>query len=136
MNDFKAVQDSYEAYLKAQAEANERSKAAVMDVLAAAGITAVQVAFDGSGDSGQIEEVNAFIGEAPAELPETPVTDENLPLKKAIEDLCYGYLTQLHDGWENNDGAFGEFTFDVQGRSIRFEFNGRFTDHSTDTHAL
>ncbi len=136
MNDFKTIEDSYNSYLKAQTEANERNKAAVMDALTAAGITSVRIAFDGAGDSGQIEEVNAFIGDAPVEMPEAPVTDENVPLKDAIENLCYGYLTQFYDGWENNDGAFGEFTFDVRERSIHFEFNGRFTDYSTDTQTL
>ena len=37
-------------------------------------------------------------------------------------------LEQEQGGWENNDGAFGEFTFDVAERTIELEFNGRFTD--------
>jgi hypothetical protein len=57
-----------------------------------------------------------------------------MTLREAIEELCYGYLTQEHGGWENNDGAFGEFTFDVRAASIKLEFNARFTDYSTSTH--
>ena len=48
-----------------------RNKAAVMDALAAADITSVTVAFDGSGDEGQIESVVAYAGEVTVPLPDT-----------------------------------------------------------------
>ena len=57
-------------------------------------------------------------------------------LQDAIENLCYGYLEQEHDGWENNDGAFGEFRFNVAERTIELEFNGRFTDTYTENHSF
>ena len=38
-------------------EAILRNKAAVMDALAAAGITSLSVAFDGYGDDGQIDSI-------------------------------------------------------------------------------
>jgi hypothetical protein len=53
-----------------------------------------------------------------------------MPLREAIEELCYSYLEQDYGGWENNDGAFGEFIFDVATRKIGLEFNSRFTDHA------
>jgi hypothetical protein len=38
---------------------------------------------------------------------------EEQPLSDAIENVCYDSLS-LHDyGWEDNDGAYGEFIFDV-----------------------
>jgi hypothetical protein len=56
-----------------------------------------------------------------------------MPLPEAVEVLCYGYLEQEHDGWENNDGAYGEFCFDVHERTIALELHVRYTDtHSSD----
>lgn len=40
----------------------------------------------------------------------------NVSLHDAIETICYDYLSQTHGGWENNDGAYGIFRFDVQQR--------------------
>jgi hypothetical protein len=132
----------------AVAKVNAQNKAAVFKVLSAAGITRIDVTFDGEGDSGQIQEVAAFSGETSAELLTNTVTlasthwgaDDitirEMPLPEAIEELCYGYLEQEHDGWENNDGAFGEFTFDVEERSIALEFHARYTDTLTSDHTF
>lgn len=168
MSDFHTVMASYERRLQAVRKANELNKTIVFDALAAAGITEITVTFDGYGDSGQIEDITAHMGEAPKALPAPAATEASpaapaaaaIPLPKtrltlhqapwnreelgtyettlqcAIEDLCYGYLEQEHDGWENNDGAFGEFRFNVAERSIELEFNGRFTDTYTENHSF
>ena len=145
MNDFR---QHYELYLKAVAKANELNKAAVFDALAAANLTRVAVEFDGEGDSGQIEGIYAYAGDARAELPESSITlhqaqrakgdpkTTTVSLHDAIETLCYDYLEQEHGGWENNDGAFGTFTFDVAARTIELEFNGRYTDISTHSYSF
>jgi hypothetical protein len=57
-------------------------------------------------------------------------------LANAVEDLCYGCLEQTHAGWENNDGAYGEFTFDIVERKITLDFNGRYTDTWSDAHTF
>jgi hypothetical protein len=143
MTDFDSVAAAYERHTKALGKANEHNKTAVFDALTAAGITTVTVEFDGEGDSGQIEAVTACAGEAHVTLAATPVTLQyaswqgdgltpaETPLREAIETLCYGYLEQYQGGWENNDGAFGAFAFDVAARTIELEFNGRFTDVAT-----
>jgi hypothetical protein len=64
------------------------------------------------------------------------VTVEQKPLQAAIEILCYDFLLQEHGGWENNDGAYGEFTFDVAARTVELEFHGRYTDVHTTTHTF
>ena len=119
------------------AKALPANKAALFDALAAAGITSVLVTFDGSGDSGQIEDVDATTDGAPAVMPAvdvaiaTPAWDgsgldrRTLPLAEAIEQLAYDFLEEVHGGWENNEGAFGEFTFDVGERTIRLDYNER-----------
>ncbi len=39
------------------------------------------------------------------------------------------------EGWENNDGAYGEFTLNVEQRTITLEFNGRYSDVHTSHHS-
>jgi hypothetical protein len=140
--------DAYQRYTKALAEANRINKEALFDTLAQSGITTLAVDFDGEGDSGQIGEITAFSGDAAVPLPELTVTHHRVAyntgkldssqesLREAIETLCYGYLEQEQGGWENNDGAYGEFAFDVAARKIDLEFNARFTDSTLFCHSF
>ncbi|MGH8297486.1 MAG: DUF6878 family protein, partial [Steroidobacteraceae bacterium] len=57
------------AYAERAEALRPANKTALFDVLAQAGIISVLVRFDGEGDSGQIEEIDALCGETPAELP-------------------------------------------------------------------
>lgn len=119
------------------ANALPTNKTALFDTLAAAGITSVVVTFDGAGDSGQMNEIDARAGEIAAELPAvaveiaTPAWDGTgldrrcVPIAEAIEALAYEFLEDTHGGWEINEGAFGEFTFDVAARSIQLDYNER-----------
>jgi hypothetical protein len=145
MTDFKKLIDDYDRHRATVAKTNKLNKAAVFKTLTEAGITSVTVEFNGEGDSGQIEDITASAGETPVPLPKATVTirqtghgqkpsTHDAALKDAIETLCYDYLEQQHGGWENNDGAFGSFEFDVAKRTIRLEFNGRFTDFVTHNH--
>lgn len=119
------------------AELRLQNKTAVFDALDAAGIATVVVSFDGYGDSGQIErlEVEGAVDTLPAATAEiaTPIWGEQEPqrqsmsLADAIEKLIYDFLGSAHDGWEDNDGAYGEFTFDVADRTIRLDYNERYT---------
>ena len=116
------------------------NKERLFEALASVGITRVELAFDGYGDEGQIESVGAFAGEEPIELPDTEVTlatlgwrdtepgDTAMSLAGAVEHLAYDLLAATHAGWENNDGAYGTFTFSTGDRTIALEHNERFTD--------
>ena len=133
-----AIEAQHAARTRLADEVRPANKTALLDALAAAGISSVVVTFDGSGDSGQIEGVDARIGDTATELPATAVEitsplwegagleTRTLPLAEAIEQLAYDLLEETHDGWENNDGAFGEFTFDVAEGVIRLDHNERF----------
>lgn len=113
------------------------NKAALFGPLASAGITSVVVVFDGSGDEGQIESVDAYAGEAATDLPnvnvEIAVPNWNgseierltLPLAQAVEEIAYAFLGQTHGGWQDNEGAHGEFTFDVAERTISLDYHER-----------
>jgi hypothetical protein len=148
MTDFDTFMESFNLHGKTLEKANEINKSTVFAALAAGGITRVIAEFDGEGDSGQIGDINAYAGDAPVSFPQTHVslqrttwggdtlstTDE--ALAQAVETLCYDYLEQKHGGWENNDGAFGTFHFDVAKRTIELEFNGRYTGIATHNHTF
>lgn len=113
------------------------NKLAVFDALAKASITSVRIDFDGCGDSGQIESISACAGSDVVEFPPDEITviivdegdlsttERRLSLNDAIETLAYDFLEQTHGGWENNEGAWGEFCFDVSDRTITLDFNER-----------
>jgi hypothetical protein len=112
-----------------------------MAALAAAGITSATVAFDGYGDEGQIESIEARAGETTVQLTVTPImmqdADENdttpsecaMPLSEAIESLCYACLEQEHEGWEIDEGACGTFTFTVADGTIDLDFTQRSSEN-------
>jgi hypothetical protein len=118
----------------------------LFDGLTAAGITHVTVTFDGEGDSGQIESIGAWAGDKAvdfpaAEIPHAALTWDDpevemrsLSLEDVVEQLAYDFLSDAHGGWENNDGAYGEFCFDAVARCIHLEFNERFTSSELYTH--
>jgi hypothetical protein len=125
---------------------HDGNKTALFDALATAGIVAVIVTFDGSGDSGQIE--NIKVQGQITDLPPTQIElafanwgspdirRETLSLTDATEALVYELLRQTHEGWENNEGAYGEFTFDVAKRSIVLDYNARIETSEYTQHIL
>jgi hypothetical protein len=133
-------------YLDRCAESHLLNKKAVFDALSAAGLTAVIVHFDGYGDSGQIESIEAFAGEKPANLPagdveiaetfwgQAEISRTRGSLRDAIEALAYHLLSQTHRGWENNEGAYGDFTFDVETRTISLDYNKRYIETTSSQH--
>jgi hypothetical protein len=130
------------------AELRDVNKTAVFDALAAAGITIVVVAFDGYGDSGQIENIEAKTGEDVVALPSgeveiaSAVWDQAEPertamtVHDAIEQLVFDFLGMTHDGWENSDGAYGDFTFDVAERTITLDYNERYVQSEYSQHVF
>jgi hypothetical protein len=127
------------------ADFRARNKAIVFAALAKAGIRRVTVDYDGSGDSGQIENVEAWDpGDERMAFPSgtmvhlaSETADQFLPesLEAAVETLAWDYLEiSVGWGWENNDGAFGTFVFDVPARTLTLEHNERYTEFNTTTH--
>ena len=124
------------------------NKTALFDALAQAGITSVLVRFNGEGDEGQIEEIDAVCGEAPAELPSreieiaepvwgsTEIRRTTLSVSDAIEALAFNLLEETHGGWENGDGAYGDFTFDVAERTITLAYNERRVETDYSEHVF
>ena len=124
-------------YTRLANESFSANKTILLDVLAAAGITTVTVTFDGSGDSGQIGDIEAKSGDEVLALPSDEIEIASavwgsseakrqiLSISLIIETMAYDFLSLTHDGWENDDGAYGDFTFDVTERTITLGYNER-----------
>jgi hypothetical protein len=133
-------------YEKRLAKLHPANKASLFAALAAAGITRVTASFNGCGDEGRVEEVLAFAGETGTDLPAVAVEVQTLtfgsaepsvlaqPLAEAIEMLADALLDDTHGGWEDGEGAFGEFAFDVAAQTITLDFNERFVKSTNHTH--
>lgn len=136
----------FETHARREAALRPANKAALFDALEPAGITTVTVTFDGYGDSGQIEDITAQAGDAIVDLPagqvslasadwnSDAVSTTSMEIAAAIEQHCYDLLQQSHPGWENNDGAYGEFVFDVAARTITLDHNERYTATESFSH--
>ena len=142
MNDnyFAAYEAKLAAMAAMQAEVLPLNKRALFDALALAGIQSVVVTFDGYGDSGQIESVEALadsnqtmdIPPVAIELREVlsdgpTVAIGPRSIREAIEIMTYELLEQTHDGWENDEGGHAEFTFDVARQTIVLDYEERYT---------
>ena len=124
------------------------NKAAVFTALEVACVTQISITFDGYGDSGQIEDISACVGEKRVPIPDCMIetldttwpqsepTLSGVNLSAALENLAYDVLAQTHCGWENNDGAYGDIVFDTAARSIKLEYNERYTTSENFTHVL
>lgn len=142
-NDYLAQEASRD---RVRADLLPLNKAAIFDALALASIITVIVVFDGCGDSGQIESIDARDAVGDVAMPDVAVEvgspsysdvgidRETLPLADAIEKMAYDLLGATHGGWENNDGAYGEFTFDVAARVISLDHNDRYVAVESYSH--
>ena len=142
----KAAIRDWEAEQKARTAICEQvladNKSVVFEALRKAAIVTVHIEFDGSGDEGTIDGVTARDAHGDIAIPEFSVdvghagscgtvTRSTMKLAGAVEEVVYDILTIHHDGWEINDGAFGELTFDVSAGTITYEHHSRFTETET-----
>lgn len=138
--EFSARQAEREA--KAQIEL-QHLKVAVIPALRQAGIAKVEIRFDGSGDSGAVEEIvcldaadsalacpETVLDPIPSDRPDEADRADPVLLPAALESLAYLALERHHPGWENNYGAGGQLDIDVEESSFVLECNVRFTDYN------
>jgi len=145
--DFAAYKAKHAAFRRMEEEVAPANKAALFEALASAGIHTVVVTFDGCGDAGQIENLDAFTGDnVVTPLPGAPVAftevvwdglrvlTQQRGIGDVIETMANAFLEQTHEGWEDGDGAYGEFTFTVDGRTITLEYNERHMESDYHCH--
>lgn len=89
------------------------------------GIAVVEIDFDGSGDSGSIEEDNAKFYQAGNDGELTLIEDENLiseDIQKQLIKLGYHILDSYYDyDWYNNEGGYGTININLQERKWDIE---------------
>jgi hypothetical protein len=129
----------------------QSNKQKIFDALQGSNIAQITVRFHGYGDSGQIESIEATNSEGvEIPVPSGPVNmsrvqfspeDENVAsephtIEEAIENLCYDSLSEYYGGWEDNEGAYGEFVLNLLAGIINLEFNERYIETTTYNHTL
>lgn len=99
----------------------------LLEQLEKLGVTEVHAAYDGSGDSGGVEDITAL----DAKAGEVRLGHD---LNEAIRDEAHDYLNTMHGGWEINEGSFGTFKLDVINKKRKLEHNERIesTEYSED----
>jgi hypothetical protein len=98
--------------------------------LQAAGIDRVEILYDGCGDSGCIESITYTDGQGSA----VDVAGKLAMTEEQLMDLFYDLTQARHPGWENNDGAYGEFHWNLKDDALKHIHNDRFTDYDTTEH--
>lgn len=138
----------YNDHRRREAELLPVNKAALLQALADAGVSFAVVTFDGYGDSGQIEGVEARAGDRVVDFPDRSIEIADaiwdqpepkrypLTLRDAVESIARDVLTATHGGWENNEGGYGEVVFDVSAGEIRLDCNVRFIDTEHSQHVF
>ena len=146
--DFTVLEQNNREHARLADESLVANKTALLDALKAAGIKNVTVTFDGYGDSGQIENIEATAGAELIDLPSETIEIaraiwgsseiERLvqPIRDAIETLAYDFLGQTQSGWGNDEGAYGDFTFDVAARTITLDYNERRMESDYSQHVF
>lgn len=93
------------------------------------GITSIQAEYDGYGDSGNVEDVSF----TPA-----PTADETRAAVQVLESLFTDFIWMfaygLHPGFENNDGGWGTFEWDLTADKINLSHHDRYVEHDTTEH--
>ncbi|WP_072387099.1 DUF6878 family protein [Hyphomicrobium sp. CS1BSMeth3] len=118
-----------------------RIKPILLAELQANGIATVCITYDGEGDEGQIsgtlcfDPTNARIATFPAGVPNEALAAEypdasNLP--DVLESFAWDVIASQHDGFEINDGGYGDVTIDVAKGTITLEHNERYIDIHTE----
>lgn len=120
----------------------------LFSALERAGVTKIVITFDGYGDPGQIEDVQAKAGDDDITMPNAMIEfattvwgqpepeRSSVTVATAVESLTYDALERTHGGWENNDGAYGAIIFDVADYSITLDYNERYTASENYTHSF
>lgn len=90
----------------------------VVTAMSLYGITKLSAAFNGGGDSGEINyiDIEPAVWKSEAVQPKVKTDElnpEGKPIMQAFEDLCYEWLENQDVDWYNDEGGFGEILIAV-----------------------
>ncbi|WP_234729636.1 DUF6878 family protein [Acidocella facilis] len=137
--------ENYEHALRV-AELLKPNKVVLFGAMEVAGITHITIEFNGYGDEGQMEDARAYAEGTEIAMPEDRIEildamwgsrdteRQTVMIGEAVTSIAWAILGRLYGGWQDNDGAFGEFKFDVATATITLDFNERYTDSTNYTH--
>jgi Family of unknown function (DUF6878) len=146
---FAAYEARVERGARLKAEILPHNKGVLFDALAGAGIATVTIDFDGYGDSGSFQEAAAFSAEnteIPLPAPDivvktvvfetktVSVSDKVTTARDFLEELTSDFPEETHSGWEDGEGAYGQFRFSLADRTITLEYNERYVDSHLHEH--
>lgn len=128
------------------------NKDILFDILENTDVKEFEVHFDGSGDSGQIEDISlddkilkkkvegAMVSSGstwnPITKESTTEYEKDVDVRTLIEGICYDILEDSFGGWEINDGSYGEFLFDVKKRKATLKMNERVMDVNSSEYPI
>jgi hypothetical protein len=121
---------SLERYYRERLENVRQRLPEAQSQLKEAGVEWAYITYDGCGDSGQIESIEYTDRDGE---PIDPVGKITMTVDQLL-DLFYDLTQVRHPGWENNDGACGEFEWDLMDDTLKHTHNDRFTDYDTTEH--
>lgn len=110
------------------------AKGAMLALLTAHKIVRVHIRYDGSGDSGQIDNITATDADG-NRVPILSISPINggascgggfASLWDALDDFAWSILGHYHDGFVDNDGGYGTFVIDVPDARITLDHYDRF----------
>ena len=107
------------------------AKAPILKALASLGVAKVVIAYDGEGDSGQVNDITATTDKDAEVSLDAPYLETTL--HEALDDLAWDCLTAYHVGFENNEGGEGDITINVADGVITIDHNDRIVQLSNTT---
>lgn len=124
----------------------QNNRTRIMESMTKAGILTATISYEGSGDSGFVEEVN-LLPQPEFDAPSVEFTQERRgwikgkatiefsthteSLENALTALTYQLLEELHPGWEINEGSSGIVEIDRTEDVVRVE-HSQFYSSSTN----
>lgn len=138
-------------------ETNDGHKEILFDLMAQKGIEKLVVYFDGGGDDGGINDIEAIGPQAKnwkkfadsivdgARLKQNCgwhngkqsfTWKDNVTVEEIVYDICYRVLNGSFGGWENEDGACGDFTIDATKRKVGLTMKQRYYEYDVSEHEL
>ena len=107
----------------------QQQRTTLRNELCKLGIASVQAEYDGYGDSGNVEDVS---------LTPAPTVDETKEtvrlLESILSDFIWMFAYGLHPGFENNEGGWGAFEWDLAADKINLSHHDRYVEHDTTEH--
>ena len=131
----------YEKYRKETEKRHEEVRNRIKEVvpkfrleLLAMGAEKIEARYDGSGDSGSLSEISLLTANGTV----FEIEDGNIPepeiFKDNILNIFYDVLEVRYAGWENNEGAFGHFEWDLVEDKVNHVHKIRIMTEETTEH--